>query len=60
MGESVTQNVPRQNASEIKALKLPRNCIMRNLYKAIELSNGMGQMELFRVGSNQNRTPPWG
>jgi len=26
----------------------------------MELSNGMGQMELFRVGSNQNRTPPWG
>jgi hypothetical protein len=34
VGKNVTQNVPRQNASEIKALKLPRDCIMRNLYKA--------------------------
>jgi len=28
--------------------------------RQIELSNGMGQMELFCIGSNQNRTPTLG
>jgi hypothetical protein len=28
--------------------------------RQIELSNGIGQMELFCVGSNQNRTPTLG
>jgi hypothetical protein len=31
-----------------------------NCIRQIELSNGMGQMELFCVGSNQNRTPTLG
>ncbi len=34
---------------------------MRNLYKANRVvKKGIGQMELSRVGSNQNRTPTFG
>jgi len=45
-----------------KGYILPRDCIMRrgNYIRQIGLSNGIGQMELFCVGSNQNRTPTLG